>query len=139
MQARQTYLGTRVTDKQQRQNKLTPTFSQYRYLVANFKGNMITAFDKDTEHTVTRNISFFKVISVTAKVPKAKIEIEREEGDHHLPQVPQLILNPQPRKARDHDLPQVSQPTINRQLREDREVKAQELNEKFILNVYDGI
>ena len=50
---------------------------------------MITAFNKDTGHTITRNISFFKVIPVAAKTPRARIVIEGEEGEHRLLQVPQ--------------------------------------------------
>ena len=40
---------------------------------------MITAFNKNTGHTIMRNMSFFKVIPVTAKAPRARIEIVREE------------------------------------------------------------
>ena len=50
---------------------------------------MITTFNKATAHTITRNISFFKVIQVTAKAPRARIPIEGEEGEHRLFQVPQ--------------------------------------------------
>ena len=60
---------------------------------------MITAFNKDTGHTVTRNISFFKVIPVTAKAPRARIAIEGEEGEHRLSQVPQETTQ-QTREAR---------------------------------------
>ena len=45
---------------------------------------MITTFTKATAHTITRNISFFKVIQVTAKAPRPKITIEGEEGEHRL-------------------------------------------------------
>ena len=60
---------------------------------------MITAFNKDTGHTVTRNISFFKVIPVIAKAPSARITIEDEEGEHRLSQVSQETTQ-QPREAR---------------------------------------
>ena len=59
---------------------------------------MRTAFNKDTEHTVTRNISFFKVISVAAKAPRARIVIEGEKGEHRLSQVPQEKTQ-QPRES----------------------------------------
>ena len=72
-----TNVGTRVFVKQQRRNKLTPTLSQYPYLV---KGNIITVFNKNNGHTITtRNISFSEVMPVTEKAPKAKIEIEWDE------------------------------------------------------------
>ena len=66
---------------------------------------MITAFNKDIGHSVTRNISFFKVIPVTAKAPRARIVIEGEEGEHCLSQVPQETTQKpretqQPREAR---------------------------------------
>ena len=57
MQTRTIDVGTRVIVKQQKQNKLTPTFSQCPYAVTNVKGSMITALNKDTGHTITRNIS----------------------------------------------------------------------------------
>ena len=75
MEARTTDINTRAIVKQQKQNKLTPLFSQYPYEVTNLKGSMITAFNKDTRQTVTRNTSFFKVIPVTAKAPRARIAI----------------------------------------------------------------
>ena len=52
MQTRTTDVGTRVIVKQQKQNKLTPTFLQYPYVVTNVKGSMITALNKDTGHTI---------------------------------------------------------------------------------------
>ena len=99
MQTRTINIGDRVIVKQQKRNKLTPTFSQYPYVVTNVKGSMITAFNKDTGLTVTRNVSFFKVITVAAKAPRARIVIEGEEGEHRLSQVPQEKTQ-QPREAR---------------------------------------
>lgn len=49
---------------------------------------MITVFNKDSKHTFTRNISFFKIVPMTAKAPRVRIAIEGEEGDF-LSQVPQ--------------------------------------------------
>ena len=60
---------------------------------------MITAFNKDTGHAVTRNISFFKVIPMAAKAPRARIVIEGEEGEQRLSQVPREKTQ-QPREAR---------------------------------------
>ena len=84
MQTRKINIGNRVIVKQRKRNKLTPILSQYLYVVTNIKGSMITTFNKATAHTITRNISFFKVIQVTAKAPRPKITIEGEEGEHHL-------------------------------------------------------
>ena len=92
-----TNVGTRVFVKQQRRNKLTPTLSQYPYLV---KGNIITVFNKNNGHTITtRNISFSEVMPVTEKAPKAKIEIEWDEEEHHQPQVLKPTINHQSREA----------------------------------------
>lgn len=111
-----TNVGTRLIVKQQRRNKLTPTFSQYPYLVKNVKENMITAFNRNNGHTITRkNISFSEIMPVTEKAPKAKIEIEWDEEEHHQPQV--------------------LQPTINQRSREAQK----KLNEKFMLNLYNAI
>ena len=116
MHASMTNVGTRVIVKQQRRNKLTPTFSQYPYLVKNVKENMITAFNRNNGHTITRrNISFSEIMPVTEKAPKAKIEIEWDEEEHHQPQV--------------------LQPTINQRSREAQK----KLNEKFMLNLYNAI
>ena len=60
---------------------------------------MITAFNKDTAHTITRNISLFKVIPVTAKARRVRIVIEGKAGEHHLSQTPQQTTQ-QPREAR---------------------------------------
>ena len=84
MQTRKINIGTRVIVEQRKRNKLTPILSQYVYVVTNIKGSMITTFNKATAHTITRNISFFKVIQVTAKAPRPKITIEGEEGEHRL-------------------------------------------------------
>ena len=84
MQTRKINIGNRVIVKQRKRNKLTPILSQYLYVVTNIKGSMITTFNKATAHTITRNISFFKVIQVTAKDPRARIPIEGEEGEHRL-------------------------------------------------------
>ena len=84
MQTRKINIGNRVILKQRKRNKLTPILSQYLYVVTNIKGSMITTFNKATAHTLTRNISFFKVIQVTAKAPRPKITIEGEEGEHRL-------------------------------------------------------
>lgn len=84
MQTRKINIGNRVILKQRKRNKLTPILSQYLYVVTNIKGSMITTFNKATAHTITRNISFFKVIQVTAKAPRPKITIEEEEGEHRL-------------------------------------------------------
>lgn len=84
MQTRKINIGNRVILKQRKRNKLTPILSQYLYVVTNIKGSMITTFNKATAHTITRNISFFKVIQVTAKAPRPKITIEGEEGEHRL-------------------------------------------------------
>lgn len=84
MQTRKINIGNRVIVKQRKRNKLTPILSQYLYVVTNIKGSMITTFNKATAHTITRNISFFKVIQVTAKAPRPKITIEGEEGEHRL-------------------------------------------------------
>ena len=105
MQTRTIKIGARVIVKQQKRNKLTPTFSQYHYVVTDVKGSMITTFNKNTGHTVTRNISFFKVIPVAAKAPRARTVIEGEEGEHRLSQVPQETTQQsretqQPREAR---------------------------------------
>ena len=89
MQTRTINIGDKVIVKHQKRNKSTPTFSQYPYVVTNVKGSMITAFNKDNGHTVTRNMSFFKVIPVAVKAPRARIVIEGEEGEHRLAQVPQ--------------------------------------------------
>ena len=78
MQTSKIDIGTRVIVKKQKQNKLTAKFSQYPYVVTNVKESMITVFNKDTGHSITRNISFFKVITVTAKAPRARIAIEGE-------------------------------------------------------------
>ena len=111
-----TNVGTRLIVKQQRRNKLTPTFSQYPYLVKNVKENMITAFNRNNGHTIRRrNISFSEIMPVTEKAPKAKIEIEWDEEEHHQPQV--------------------LQPTINQRSREAQK----KLNEKFMLNLYNAI
>lgn len=61
---------------------------QYPYAVTNVKRNMITVFNKDSKHTLTKNISFFKIVPMTAKAPRVRIAIEGEEGDF-LSQVPQ--------------------------------------------------
>ena len=84
MQTRKINIGNRVIVKQRKRNKLTPILSQYLYVVTNIKGSMITTFNKATAHTIMRNISFFKVIQVTAKAPRPKITIEGEEGEHRL-------------------------------------------------------
>ena len=84
MQTRKINIGNRVIVKQRKRNKLTSILSQYLYVVTNIKGSIITAFNKATAHTITRNISFFKVIQVTAKAPRPKITIEGEEGEHRL-------------------------------------------------------
>ena len=84
MQTRKINIGNRVILKQRKRNKLTPILSQYLYVVTNIKGSMIATFNKATAHTITRNISFFKVIQVTAKAPRPKITIEGEEGEHRL-------------------------------------------------------
>lgn len=84
MQTRKINIGNRVIVKQRKRNKLTPILSQYLYVVTNIKGSMIITFNKATAHTITRNISFFKVIQVTAKAPRPKITIEGEEGEHRL-------------------------------------------------------
>ena len=84
MQTRKINIGNRVIVKQRKRNKFTPILSQYLYVVTNIKGSMITTFNKATAHTITRNISFFKVIQVTAKAPRPKITIEGEEGEHRL-------------------------------------------------------
>ena len=89
MQKRTINIDDRVVAKQQKRNKLTPTFSQYLYVVGNVKGSMKKVFNKDTGSTVTRNISFFKVIPVVGKAPRARIVIKRVEGVHRLSQVPQ--------------------------------------------------
>ena len=46
MQTRKIDICTRVIVKQQKRNKLIPTFSQYPYVVTNVKGSLITAFIK---------------------------------------------------------------------------------------------
>ena len=84
MQTRKINIGNRVIVKQRKRNKLTPILSQYLYVVTNVKGSMIITFNKATAHTITRNISFFKVIQVTAKAPRPKLTIEGEEGEHRL-------------------------------------------------------
>ena len=84
MQTRKINIGTRVIVEKRKRNKLTPILSQCVYVVTNIKGSMITTFNKATAHTITRNISFFKVIQVTAKAPRPKITIEGEEGEHRL-------------------------------------------------------
>ena len=61
---------------------------QYPYVVPNIKRNMITVFNKDSKHTLTKNISFFKIVPMTAKAPRVRIAIEEEEEDF-LSQVPQ--------------------------------------------------
>ena len=68
MQTRKIDIGTRVIVKQQKQNKFTPKFLQYPYVVTNLIESMITAFDNETGHAITRNISFFKLIPVTANL-----------------------------------------------------------------------
>ena len=74
---------------------------------------MITAFNKNNGHTITRrNISFSEVMSVTEKAPKAKIEIQWDEEHHQ---------------------PQVLQPTTNQQSSEVQK----KFNKKFMLNLYD--
>ena len=89
VQKRTINIDDRVVAKQQKRNKLIPTFSQYLYVVGNVKGSMKKVFNKDTGSTVTRNISFFKVIPVVGKAPRARIVIKRVEGVHRLSQVPQ--------------------------------------------------
>ena len=70
MQTRKIDIGTRVIVKQQKRNKLTPTFMQYPNVV----------------------------INVTAKAPRARIAIQGEEGEHRLSQVPQQTTQ-QPRET----------------------------------------
>ena len=83
MQTRKTDISTRVIVKQQKQNKLITSFLQYPYAVTNVRGSMITAFSKDIGYTITRNISFFKVIPVTTKAQRARIEIQGENIAYH--------------------------------------------------------
>ena len=87
LQTRTINIGARILVKQQKRNKLTPTFSQYSYVVTNVEGSVITTFNKDTRHTVMRNISLFKITPVAAKALRARIVIEGEEGEHRLSQV----------------------------------------------------
>ena len=68
MQTRKIDIGTRAIVKQQKRNKCTPKLLQYPYVVTNLIESMITAFDNETGHTITRNISFFKLIPVTANL-----------------------------------------------------------------------
>ena len=81
MQTRIIDIGTRVIVKHQKRNKLAPTSSQYPYVVTNVKESMITAVNKNTGHTVTRNISFFKVIPLTTKDARARIAIGGKKGN----------------------------------------------------------
>ena len=78
VQTRTVNIGARIIVKQQKRNKLTPTFSQYSNVVTNVEGSMITAFNKDTGHIIMRNISLFKVTPVAAKAPRVRIAIEGE-------------------------------------------------------------
>ena len=71
---------------------------QYPYVITKVEGNVITAFNKDTGRTITRNISFFKAIPVTAKAPRARIVIEGGEGEQRSSQVPQQTTQ-QPRET----------------------------------------
>ena len=48
--------------RQPKRNKLSPAFNVHPYTVTNIKGTMIMAKNLSTQHRITRNISFFKML-----------------------------------------------------------------------------
>ncbi|GFR78254.1 transposon Ty3-G Gag-Pol polyprotein [Elysia marginata] len=53
-------MGDKVLVRQPKLNKLTPPYNPNPYIVTDVKGSMITA--ANAGHTITRNISFFKIL-----------------------------------------------------------------------------
>ena len=74
------------TDKvlvlQKKQNKLTPKFNQYPYVISEIKGTMITAENPVNKHPVTRNIlQFMKVPPDACPTRLMKETFDEEEDD----------------------------------------------------------
>ena len=74
-------IGDRVLVKQTKQNKLTPNFNPNPYTVTNVNGTMITATNPVDNHIITRNISHFKPLPLTAPAPYMKNEYQEEEEE----------------------------------------------------------
>jgi hypothetical protein len=76
---RQIVVGDRVlVHRNQRDNKLTSLFDNRPYIVSQVRGTMITA--RRQGHTITRNISFYKLLPPTVATPVPCHE-EEEEGE----------------------------------------------------------
>jgi hypothetical protein len=72
-------VGDRVlVRRNQRNNKLTSLFDNRPYIVSHVRGTMITA--RRQGHTITRNISFYKLLPPTVATPVLSHE-EEEEGE----------------------------------------------------------
>ena len=69
----------RVLVKQMKNNKLTPAFNPIPYIVTENKGDLVSAFNPITQHTITRNTSHYKQIPHQAPLPPIKVEEEEEE------------------------------------------------------------
>jgi hypothetical protein len=69
-------VGDHVLVRQNRQNKLSPTFDPTPYVVTKRQNSRVTARNK-TGHVVTRNISFFKRISKQTSIETDDDDDER--------------------------------------------------------------
>ena len=74
-------IGDKILVLQKKQNKLTPKFNQYPYVVTEIKGTMITAENPVNTHRVTRNISQFVKVPPDAHPPRPIEETFNEEED----------------------------------------------------------
>ena len=63
-------IGDQVLLKQQKLNKLSPSFEAKPYHIIAIKGTMITVKDNYSDRTLTRNISHFKPLPWSAELPR---------------------------------------------------------------------
>ena len=74
-------IGDKALVLRKKQNKLTPKFNQYSYIVTVIKGTMITAENPVNNHRVTRNILQFIKVPLDARPLRPMKETFDEKED----------------------------------------------------------